>query len=264
MNCQEALDRLYDIIDKEASEVDEAAVREHLEHCQHCGDIYKVEVAINDFVQARLKSNVPQGELRSLKTKVFDELDKIDSNCVPARRRMPFGNVSMMLAAAAALVLLVGLSLLPSSFFKHQAQLIPLEQAHLDGLDRLDDYRDVSLTASSVARVDGEMHYRLDPVVHEFDLLGGRLKEVMGVQMGHFIYANDDQYVSVFVAPAAMFPIPEVLKGNGIARDDVNFYDHFCRGCRLVYHHQGDVVIVTATVEKQVELLDFIPGYSTI
>ena len=70
--------------------------------------------------------------------------------------------------------------------------------------------------------------------------------------------------IPFFVAPAALFPIPEVLKVDGILRDDINFYDHFCRGCRLVYHRQGDVVVVTATVEKQVELLDFIPGHSTI
>ena len=32
MNCQEALDLLYDIIDKEASEIDTQEVKRHLDH----------------------------------------------------------------------------------------------------------------------------------------------------------------------------------------------------------------------------------------
>ena len=34
MKCQEALDLLYEIIDKEASEIDTQAVKRHLDYCQ--------------------------------------------------------------------------------------------------------------------------------------------------------------------------------------------------------------------------------------
>jgi hypothetical protein len=51
---------------------------------------------------------------------------------------------------------------------------------------------------------------------------------------------------------------------DAVVHDNHNFYDHFCRGCRLVYHKVGDVVVVTATTEKDIELLDFIPGHSAI
>jgi anti-sigma factor (TIGR02949 family) len=79
MNCQEALSLLYDIIDKEASEIDEQAVREHIENCRDCRGIYEVEAKVNDFLQARLDRSVPGDRLELLRGRIVKELDSIDS-----------------------------------------------------------------------------------------------------------------------------------------------------------------------------------------
>jgi len=43
MNCQEALSLLYDVIDKEASQIDIKEVQKHLDCCQDCLKRFQVE-----------------------------------------------------------------------------------------------------------------------------------------------------------------------------------------------------------------------------
>jgi anti-sigma factor (TIGR02949 family) len=83
MNCQEALNQLYEIIDKEAQTIDEQSIREHLSHCRHCADIYKLEEAVNDFILARLRSDGPPPKLATLKEKILSELDAADCDDQP-------------------------------------------------------------------------------------------------------------------------------------------------------------------------------------
>jgi anti-sigma factor (TIGR02949 family) len=78
LNCQEALKLLYEVIDQEASEIDENAIREHVERCRHCHGIFDAEKAVNDFIQAKLKAISAQSELSALRSRVIDMLDKVD------------------------------------------------------------------------------------------------------------------------------------------------------------------------------------------
>ena len=97
-----------------------------------------------------------------------------------------------------------------------------------------------------------------------FRLAGGRIEQVMGNDMAHFVYRNGDHLVSVFVADARMFHIPDEVMNNAVTHGDLTFYDHNCRGCRLVFHRIGNAIVVTATTERDIELLDFVPGAGTI
>ena len=74
MNCQEALDLLYDIIDKEASDIDTQQVQEHLNHCRDCFEKYKVEGAVHDFIKAKLDSDTPGPRLDTLKSRILTRL----------------------------------------------------------------------------------------------------------------------------------------------------------------------------------------------
>lgn len=78
MNCQEALDQLYALIDKESAHVDETTLRIHLSQCSDCAGIYKVEEAVNEFVQARLRNNLEPVTLSKLKARILEELDSSD------------------------------------------------------------------------------------------------------------------------------------------------------------------------------------------
>ncbi|RKX23560.1 MAG: hypothetical protein DRP45_10300 [Candidatus Zixiibacteriota bacterium] len=82
MNCQEALSLLYDIIDKEASEIDVAQVQEHLNRCRDCAGIYKIEESISRLIQEKLKHKEPTPCFDVLKSNVLQQLDDIDAeNC---------------------------------------------------------------------------------------------------------------------------------------------------------------------------------------
>ena len=64
MDCTEALDHLYDLLDRELSPELESAVREHLENCKHCFPLYKFETAFTRFLEAREQTQSAPAELR--------------------------------------------------------------------------------------------------------------------------------------------------------------------------------------------------------
>ena len=264
MNCQEALNLLYDIIDKEASEIDEKAVEEHLSHCHHCSEIYRLESTVNDFIQAKLQRSVSNERLESLRSRIVVELDNLEQPEKSGKKKIPFSRMTMLVAAAASLVLLIGMALVASNFYKHQTDLVPLERAHWEIHNNMSQYVDTELTTAIVNRAADDMQYEISPAVGEFELAGANVKELFGVPMSHFVYRSGDRFVSVFLVPVDKFDLPSSLQDHEVLRDNINFYDHFCRGCRLVFHRMGDVLVITATTEKDVELLDFIPGHTAI
>lgn len=82
MNCQEALSLLYDIIDREASEIDIHQVEKHLARCRDCSGVYDIEHSIDKLIQERLANPGPTLQFTKLKTTVLQQLDKIDAeNC---------------------------------------------------------------------------------------------------------------------------------------------------------------------------------------
>ena len=78
MNCQQAIELVYDIIDNEASEIDVQQIRDHLKNCEDCDGVFRLEQAVNDLLRARLENPTPSPQLKSLKSRVLSQLDKID------------------------------------------------------------------------------------------------------------------------------------------------------------------------------------------
>lgn len=82
MNCQEALNILYDIIDREASQIDVHQVEEHLAKCKDCSGVYEVEHSIARLIKERLANPEPTPNFAKLKATVLKQLDEIDTeNC---------------------------------------------------------------------------------------------------------------------------------------------------------------------------------------
>ncbi len=262
MNCQEALDLLYDIIDKEASDIDTQQVQEHLSHCRDCFEKYKVEGAVHDFIMAKLNSNTPEPRLETLRSRIVARLDTIDQERDGNKGRPPFWNTTFTLAIAAFVVVTVGAAYLVAGFFTHNDLYMPLEKAHLNAVNGSSlspaDFE------SAMAQVGNDMHYELNRQVGDFALAGGRMTDVKGTRLAHFVYRQGEKAVSVFLAPVSKLEIPENLRKTLVHRNGYDLFDHNCRGCRLVYHREGDVMVVTATNDRGTELLDFLPGHGTI
>ena len=70
--------------------------------------------------------------------------------------------------------------------------------------------------------------------------------------------------VAVFVACDDEFEIPSDLKDHRCNRHGLELFDHNCNNCRLVFHQVGPAIVITATVDREVDLLDFIPGRTAI
>jgi anti-sigma factor (TIGR02949 family) len=56
MDCQEALDRLYEFLDGELTPDAATAIREHLEACAGCVGLYDFERAYLRFLEARTRT----------------------------------------------------------------------------------------------------------------------------------------------------------------------------------------------------------------
>ncbi len=264
MNCQEALRLLYEIIDKEASEIDAKEVQRHLDRCGHCFAVYRLESAVQGFINQKLKYGNPAASLEALKEKIQLRLDEIDGGQVSAESRPFFRRAAAALAAAATLVILIGAAFWARDFYRHQTEYIPLERAHWAATDDPETYNDHSRTFSILSNLRDNLSYELSPSVEGFTLVGGRSEEIKGVEMAHFVYSNDKGIVSVFVVSSDRLAIPDDLNDAEVGKHALSFYDHHCRGCRLVYHRAGSVTVVTATTDRTIELLDFIPGHSAI
>ncbi|MFQ6008887.1 MAG: zf-HC2 domain-containing protein [Candidatus Zixiibacteriota bacterium] len=264
MNCQEALSLLYEIIDKEASEIDAKEVQQHLDHCRHCFAVFRLENAVQEFINLKLKHSNPSICLETLKAKIKDRLDEIDRGQISAESRPFFRRAAAVLAAAAVLVILIGAAFWVRDFYRHQTEYLPLERSHLAAADHPETFNDHTRTISILSSLRDSLSYELFPSVEGFTLVGGRSEEIKEVELAHFVYSNDKGFVSVFVAPSNRLAIPHDLSDDKVEKHALSFYDHHCRGCRLVYHRIGSVVIVTATTERTIELLDFIPGQLAI
>jgi hypothetical protein len=108
------------------------------------------------------------------------------------------------------------------------------------------------------------MDYVVSPEVNNFGMVGGTMEDIDGQRIAHFVYHNDDRVVSVFISDEHLLQIPPEVLDAAVERNGITFFDHNCRGCRLVYHQLGSVVVVTATTARDVELLDFVPGHRVI
>ncbi len=266
MNCQEALALLYDIIDKEASEIDTEQVNEHLQKCSQCLKRYEVESDLHRLVKIKLANTGPTEELEDLRTRILGKLDTIDREEGGLKgHKPPFWRASYVVAAAAVLVVTISAVYLATGFYRHKDIYIPLEQAHWQAEDKLLSFENPILTSAAVSFAADTIGYRPSSEVSGTHLVGGQIEDLNGARMAHFVYTNPGtRTVSVFVVPAAHFQIPSDLRSAHVQRHGLDLFDHNCRGCRLVYHRVGNAIVVTATTDRQTDLLDFIPGQSTI
>ena len=275
MNCQEALNLLYDIIDKEASEIDTQQVQEHLSRCRHCSEIYKIEKSVNALLKAKMQASSPAPCVDALKLRVLNELDAVDGDLHHHHKdsgetkggapSAPSFRIGRYLAVAAALVVVAVGIFYATRVSSHSAAFVPIEQAHMSAVDNLDAFRNSAVTMNMIGALNSQLYYSMEPEVHGFYMVGGRSETIDSMKVMHFIYRNaGDKVVSVFVADQHYLTIPDELKDSAINHNGTTFFDHNCHGCHLVYHQDGPVVVVTATTDHSVELLDFVPGHRVI
>jgi len=263
MNCQEALSLLYDIIDKESSDIDAKEVKEHLDKCKHCFEVYRMEQSIQDFIDEKLTKDHSPAKLDNLKDKIKLNLDEVDACSTKSSLKNIFKMPVAIIATAASVVILLGAAFIANSLNDHNEFYIPLEKAHLAAIEETstDQKTAVSSLLNEAYRNYG---YQLDNTVGKFDLVDGHYEEILNANMIHFVYKDNGHLVSVFLASDAEFDIPAKLKDSGVVHNNIKLFDHDCHSCRLVFQKVGSTIIITASSDKNVDLMEFIPGRSSI
>lgn len=66
VNCSDALEQLWALLDRELDEAAAARVREHLDRCQTCYPQYDFHRAYREFVTARCRHDAPAGLRRRI------------------------------------------------------------------------------------------------------------------------------------------------------------------------------------------------------
>jgi anti-sigma factor (TIGR02949 family) len=260
MNCHEALNLLYDILDKEAEDVDAEQVQQHLKQCSHCSEIYRLEGAVNQFLRKKIEAQRGEsgGDLESLKSRILKEIE--DQDCASGGKgglRPPFEMAAKTLVAAAALVILLGAAFLLSGYYEHYKNYQHLESAHEQALSQLSGFDNPNHTSEALALVNDELGFTPRSRIAGFSLTGGTITELKGVPAGHFVYRQDTSVISVFVCNCELYSVPEDVTESSTEKAGHIFYDHDCPGCRLCYHENGGTLLIAATSDPAVDLHDF-------
>ena len=64
MNCREAIEHLYEYLDRELTPEAEEAIRHHLAECPPCGEHFDFEKLFLDFLRARCRAQGAPPELK--------------------------------------------------------------------------------------------------------------------------------------------------------------------------------------------------------
>lgn len=264
MNCQETLNLLYEIIDKEASQIDITEVQKHLDRCQDCLKKFRLEESLQALVKERLKASLDIPRIDHLRTRVLLQLEQIDGIQFRTNRlSLPFRIPAVALAGAASVVLLIGAAYWGKGLYDHYTEYIPLERAHWAVAGDINSFDDKNNTHLALASI-GDFGFSLLNKIAEWSLVGGRSEEIEGISVQHFVYKNGDKLISTFVFPADEKVIPQDLLETRVEINGQCHFDHHCRGCRLVYFREGTALIVTATTDHAFDLLHFDPAAGAI
>ena len=73
MNCEEALKKLYEVVDKEVTPADKKTILEHLEHCRHCMSRYEFEEVFKTFISEKA---CIECDSERLKVKILEKINQ--------------------------------------------------------------------------------------------------------------------------------------------------------------------------------------------
>ena len=269
IDCQHAFALLQEILDKEASQIDENEVRAHLEKCSHCFETFRIEESIQEFLNEKIKSSTTSDskpeKLESLRLNILNQLDKIDTEC-NSSQNSAFGTTLKIFLSTAALVLLAGVWYFSNGLYTHNEYYIPIEQAHWAVAENISPYTKNINKTEYLSNVERNFNYAVETSFAGYSFIGGKKDKLMGADVEHLVLSNNnnDDFISVFITSAENIEIPKDLQPSKIQDSEFNLFDHNCRGCRLVFHKIGSLVIITASTNNLIDLTKFIPGQLTI
>jgi len=205
LNCKEALRLLYDVIDKEADQLDAVEVEKHLRKCRHCMKRYEFEEMFRAFVTDKGHNSRDNGELRH---RILGKLDAIDAAGEVGLPRRPFRVVSLMVASAAAVIIVIVGAYWVNQSLRTSAELTPFVEAHFASqtnpvhgtgttpFDYLYEQTGIYLVPSRSCPIER---------IH-----AASVDTIRGIQFGRLEFLCDDgSMVTLFVTTADKYTLPD-------------------------------------------------------
>lgn len=246
MNCRDALRLLYDVVDKEAAQIDSAEVEKHLNKCRHCLAKYEFEQMFKTFVTD--KGSHP-GEHDNLKQRILSQLDSIDAAGEVGAPPRPFKRRAvLMLAAAALLIIAVVGAFRIGDYVRTQREFVPFAVAHFAHEDESEEASEEhSPQTAPFDYLFANTGIRLNPTsfLSSEMIASVSIDTIKGVPFGRLeIGVAGRSCVSLFVARTEDYEMPtqpvETIDGHRVIV-------HRCDGCNLIGFSKDNLVFMVVS-----------------
>ncbi len=253
MNCKEALAKLYEITDKEASEIDEKEVREHLEHCKDCMSRFEFEKIFKAFIAEKAPIKAKTDKLREDILKRCEEVEKVSS-------RRPGNNLrfgAVLVAAAASLVICIFASLALADYYRHQTFVVPFEKTHLNDNGFIKENQPLIGQLMAVRKyLNNDLHLSLDMEPRQFRLIGAGFDEVRGERFAHIRYIKGPDHISLFICNKDI-KLPDFEKLSYL--NSIDYWMHVCAHCQVLYWMCGPHMVIAVSDNPGIDMTPLIP-----
>ncbi|MBN2227245.1 MAG: zf-HC2 domain-containing protein [candidate division Zixibacteria bacterium] len=252
MTCEEALRRLYEVIDKEASEIDVKEVQEHLAHCENCMARYEFEAMFKTFVCDKASSS-PKAD--DLKKRILTRIDESEDK--PNRFfNRPFRYQAVIIAAAAALILCIVAAFSVAGYYRYHTFIEPFENCHMAGVQayrtsQADDPAIDPRDPEVLAFLQKSIPVTVNDSMPGFLMIGSCLDNIQNCRFAHFQYAHDQSLVSLFVGNDDGINLPGFEQ---VTIDGIDFYQYTCKSCQIMYWKENGMIMVAVSEDKTLEL----------
>jgi mycothiol system anti-sigma-R factor len=249
MTCEEALRLLYDVIDKESSQIDSEKVKEHLNGCRHCMARYEFEAMFKTFVVDKAASKTKSDQLRN---KILSRLEDAERNPETISAKPARNKYRLFFLSAAALIVFVVAALSVTQMYRHQTFVYPFEKNHLDGNADSGGNPDTGLAMSSLINaLSADYSLKLTENVLDYNLIKAGFDNIENRNFMHLHYLVGDAPVSVYIGRDDNLSLRDFKKMVYAGHE---YFQHICARCQVIYWRLGDKIIVAVSANKEAEL----------
>jgi len=262
MTCEEALRRLYDVIDKEASEIDVKEVQEHLAHCENCMARYEFEAMFKTFVHDKASTTAKADDLRN---RILNRIDDADEKPSGFFRR-PFRYQAVILAAAAALVLCVVAAFSVAGYYRYHTFIEPFEQSHMAGVHEyhanpVPEPGGNPCDPEVLAFIRSSIPVSVNDSIPGYVMVGSCLDNIQNNRFAHLTFAHGQSMVSLFVGNSDNVSLPGFEQ---VTVDGSDYYRYTCENCQIMYWKEGSMIMIAVSEDKTLPLPEVRTVFSAI
>ena len=248
MTCEDALRLLYEVIDKEANQIDTEKVKKHLDECEHCMARYEFEAMFKTFVTEKASQS---NRTEMLKQRIQDRISDTGDSGSRFRLRS-FKSRPVIISAAAALVLCVVAALATAQFFRHNNFVYPFEKEHFNANPvNFAEAEEEDCINEINAFIGPNFSLALSAQVAGYELTHYGVDEIRGHKFMHLHYRNGQNKVSLFIGQYNPESLPDFEKA---VYSGIEYFRHVCLRCQVIYWKKGNAVAIAVSENKELNL----------